>query len=102
MSNFYLCQGKAESRPADISATEYPIRKLLYFAVNKNLMHIIATDNWYTSMTVLIYVVVTIGAAFLGTIRVNKKGLPENGKFAKTEANRQVRGAMKQMSCCTS
>jgi hypothetical protein len=88
MSSFFLYQGKAEQRPADISATLYPpIMKLLVLAIYKNSMHILATVYWNTSILVLIYAVVTIGAAFLVTVRANKKGLPNVGNFAKTGAN---------------
>ena len=39
----------------------------------------------------------TSGNHYLGTIRVNKKGLPDEVKFPKTGKNKKVRGTMQQM-----
>jgi hypothetical protein len=97
MSNFFLYQGKAEVRPPNISATMWPIMKLLETGQHSNLGHIICTDNWYTSIAVLLFLA-SIGCAFIGTVKVNKSGLPPAGIFPKTGRGRKRRGEMKSMT----
>lgn len=98
LHNFYLYEGAAEIRPNDISATIFPFHKLLGpYECYKNKNHVLATDNWYTSVPAANYVTKTIKAEFVGTIKTNKKDLPVNGLFAKKGPSKQPRGAMKQM-----
>lgn len=75
LSNFYLYQGKAEARPADVPATLYPLTKQLPHPQYINLNHIIATDNWYTSIAAAEFVKTTIQADYIGTIKTNKSHL---------------------------
>ena len=96
MSNFFLYQGKAEIRPAGVTATQWPVQKLLSPRQYQNLNHIICTDNWYTSISVLLFLA-SIGCAFVGTIKVNKSGLPTVGIFPKTGRGKKRRGDMKAM-----
>ena len=98
MHNVYLYEGSAEHRPDNIPATLYPITKLFqpiekYY--NKN--HIVATDNWYTSLAVLKYVRDDLCNNFVGTCKVNKKGIPKEGIFPKVGRGKQRRGACRQM-----
>jgi len=81
-----------------VPATLYPIHKLFqpiekYYKKN----HIVATDNWYTSMAVLKYVRDDLCNHFVGTCKTNKKGIPKDGVFAKVGRGKQKRGACKQM-----
>lgn len=48
-SNFYIYTGKAEVRPDDVSATNYPAFKLTEKPVYRDRRHILYTDNWFTS-----------------------------------------------------
>jgi hypothetical protein len=94
MSNFYLYAGASEVRPNGVSATEYPVRKLLNWPQYQDKHHVICTDNWYTSLAVLLFCA-SISCHFLGTCKTNRSGLPENGKFATND--RQPRGTIKSM-----
>jgi hypothetical protein len=95
---FYLYRGKAEQRPDGISATAWPVHKLFTRKTeHQNKNHILTTDNWYTSIDVALSAAAT-GNHFIGTIKVNKQGLPDAGKFAKKGAGKKQRGVMKQMS----
>ena len=98
MHNVYLYEGSAENRPANVPATLYPIHKLFqpiekYY--NKN--HIVATDNWYTSLAVLKFVRDDLCNNFVGTCKTNKKGIPKDGIFPKVGRGKQQRGACRQM-----
>lgn len=99
LSNFYLYEGKAENRPANVSATLFPIQKLLNYDQYKDKNHLLATDNWYTSFEAFEYVTNEIGAHYIGTIKVNKRNLPKVGIFPKTGPDKKLRGEMKQMTC---
>jgi hypothetical protein len=94
MSNFYLYAGAAEVRPEGVTATEYPVRKLLDCPNYKHKNHVICTDNWYTSLAVLLFCA-SIGCHFLGTCKTNRSGIPDEGKFPAN--GRHPRGAMKSM-----
>lgn len=96
MSNFYLYQGKSEIRPENVSATVFPLEKLLENPVYHDVNHIIYTDNWYTSLPSL-DTVVKKGCHYVGTIKTNKKGLLF--KFAKTGKGKSNRGDMKMQYC---
>ena len=72
-------QQTAENRNG-VSATLYPIIKLLDHDIYKGKRHIIATDNWYTSIDVLKFVK-SLNAEYLGTIKTSKRGLPQEGIF---------------------
>jgi len=98
MHNVYLYEGSAENRPTNVPATLYPIHKLFqpvekYYKKN----HIVATDNWYTSLAVLKYVRDDLCNHFVGTCKTNKKGIPKDGIFPKVGRGKQQRGACKQM-----
>ncbi len=97
MTNFYLYEGAAENRDG-VSATLYPIIKLLNHDIYKGKRHIVATDNWYTSIDALKFVK-SINAEYVGTIKTNKRGLPQEGIFPKKGRGKKARGVMKQMSC---
>lgn len=96
-TNFYLYEGKAEQRPPDTPATLYPIKKLLEDQRYHNVNHLIATDNWYTSVPAAEFIKSEVHADYIGTIKTNKSHLPAEGKFAKTGGGRKRRGDMKQM-----
>lgn len=51
MHNVYLYEGSAEKRPRDVPATLFPIHRLFTpIELYANKGHIVATDNWYTSI----------------------------------------------------
>lgn len=96
MCNFYLYEGSAENRPANIPATEYPFHRLLDNDKFRFKNHILFADNWYTSMNTVRYCLEN-GNHFVGTVKTNKRKLPEEGKFAKSGKNKKARGEGKQM-----
>ena len=88
--NFLPYQGKDEQLPAGISATLWPIYKLtedpeLWFKDRT-----LATDNWYTSMNVVM-LCINRRFHFVGTCRKNVSGIPKHGLLPTTA----VRGTMK-------
>lgn len=98
MADAYNYEGIKENRPRDVPATLFPIHKLFqpierYF----NKGHIVATDNWYTSMAALTYIRDTLSNHFVGTCKANKQGIPKDGIFPKVGRGKQRRGASKQM-----
>lgn len=98
MMSFYLYQGKSESRPVDIPASEYPFHQLIGTKgkyQNKN--HIIVTDNWYTSIGSIKFCLGS-GNHSIGTVKTNKKGLCKATIFPKTGRGKQPRGAAIQMA----
>jgi hypothetical protein len=95
--NFFMYQGRDEDRPQGMAATVFPIWYLLKDRTQWNKKMILYVDNWYTSIAV-----VTLchawGIHVVGTTRVNKKGLPKEGIFAKSGRTKRDRGAMKCMA----
>jgi hypothetical protein len=98
---FYLYEGKAENRPADVPATLWPVQKL-FGEQFRDKNHVLYTDNWYTSMKSVQYIA-NLGNHATGTCLTNKTGLPDEGKFAKKKKGetgvkkKRERGEMKQM-----
>lgn len=90
--NVYLYRGAAEVREHNISATMYPVIKLtepLKSVANiKNYHYIFATDNWYTSIAVAVYLFITLGIYLIGTIKKNRQGIPKHSLLKKKEAAR--------------
>ena len=56
---------------------------------NKN--HLLATDNWYTSVVLAIFLL-SIGVHFLGTCKSNKKYIPKRALYKRTGKNKKERG----------
>lgn len=95
LTNFFMYLGKDEQRPAGMAATLWPVIKLTEPALYHEKEHILCTDNWYTQVEGA----VAVSAAprsmhYVGTIKVNKTGLPKKGLFAKTGAAKHARGDM--------
>jgi hypothetical protein len=86
-----MYQGASEER-GGWAATVYPVQKLLKNENYHNKNHILATDNWYTSLEVA-RICIKRGILFVGTIKVNRKGIPSNGIFPSKGKQRQ-RGEM--------
>ena len=85
--NFYLYGGKGEVRPDGLSATAYPIYRLLKDEVYHHKWHVLATDNWFSSMDVL-RICLERGMNFVGTFRPNKQGIPKDGVYTKNGPNK--------------
>ena len=93
--NFYLYRGKGELRPHGMSATAYPIFRLLDDSKYHDRWHILATDNWFSSMEVL-KICLRRGIHFVGTFRTNKQGIPKHGIYTKSGPLKpKARGDMK-------
>ena len=90
--DFYLYRGASEIRPPGVSASFYPIQVLTNYPEIKGKSRILALDNWYTSVEVVKYCL-ALGIHVVGTVRVNRKGLPRQGIFS-TKKNAQARGSM--------
>ena len=81
LSNFFPYRGKDEGREADIAATLYPVKVLTAPAMYHDKEHVLATDNWYTSMDVAKLVQEAPRKMhFVGTCKSNKRVLPKNAK----------------------
>ena len=78
---FYMYRGKDETRPAGVTATEYPVQKLCANAGFNHRGFIIGLDNWYTSLPLCIYMLTHLGIHVVGTVKTNRAGLPADGKF---------------------
>jgi hypothetical protein len=92
--NFFMYRGRDEERDENVSATLYPVVKLLSHSEYDNKGHVLSLDNWYTSMDAA-KVVKEKGMDLVGTIRVNKKGIPKKGIFKKTGKDKKRRGESK-------
>lgn len=79
----YLYHGAAEVRPHGVSATSFPVRKLTANPILHHRNHILAIDNWYTSIEVALHLL-EIGIHVLGTIKTNRKGIPKEAVLKKT------------------
>ena len=93
LHSFFLYQGKDEDRSefANCSATEYPVRRLMSDKRLCNKNHLLATDNWYTSVVLAIFLL-SIGVHFLGTCKSNKKYIPKRALYKRTGKNKKERG----------
>jgi hypothetical protein len=91
-------EGATETRDPAIAATVHPVKYLFVDNTTyRNRNHILVTDNWYTSMENMEQVLLS-GNHYLGTVRVNKKGLPpKEFHFPRTGRNKRQRGEMIQM-----
>jgi hypothetical protein len=75
MSRFYLYKGRKKQRPGDIPATLWPYKQLITEDMrDKN--YIIATDNWFTSMEAVEYILST-NNQLVGTVRKNRRNIPK-------------------------
>lgn len=81
--SFYLYQGSAEKRPQNMPATLYPVYMLTRNAILHGINHILCLDNWYTRIGVF-EMLRPLGIHVVGTVKVNKKGLPKEGIFKKS------------------
>jgi len=79
LCNFIMYQGKDHKRPAEYSATDWPVVKLVEHSKFHNKNHIFATDNWYTSFVLLVFLL-KIGIHYLVIISPNRDGVPKNRK----------------------
>jgi hypothetical protein len=98
LSNFYLYGGRDEDRPDHISASLHPIMKLTSNEDYRNKNHNIATDNWYTSINAATYVK-SIGMDFVGTVRLNRHGLPKNKPRQENACFTSKKHERGEMSC---
>jgi hypothetical protein len=93
LHNFRMYSGKDEERPAGMAATEWPVHELTRDPVYHNKGHILATDNWYTSINIVKHLY-SKGINFLGTVRANKKDLPKPYIYTKKGKAKKQRGEM--------
>ena len=94
-SNFMLYQGKDEARPNNLTATEYPVYSLLNFMQYHHMNHVLATDNWYTSIALFVMLLIW-GINSVGTIKTNRSGLPKQHLLPYKGKNVKPRGYMHQ------
>jgi hypothetical protein len=81
--------------PLLMSKTAYPIVRLVCNNVRyHNKGHVLFTDNWYTSIIIVLQLLLC-GIYFIGTILCNRKGLPKEGLLKKS--SRISRGTIKHM-----
>lgn len=94
--NFYMYNGAAEVRPAEFTATVYPVYKLLASTIYHFFNYILSTDNWYTSLHTWA-LCRQRGMHCNGTVKANVKNLPKEGLFPNKGRDKKDRGTMKQM-----
>jgi hypothetical protein len=71
----YFYEGKAEKRPSHVSATAFPVWRLLRMCPElHNHQRLLATDNWFTSSQTL-SIAAFFGIHTVGTIKTNRLGL---------------------------
>lgn len=92
--NFYMYRGKEEQRPPDVTATSWPVLKLLEGRRWEYRNFILGLDNWYTSVP-LARSLLQRGIHVVGTIKTNRSGLPASGKM---KDGKQARGDLKVMA----
>ena len=81
--------------PSLMSKTAYPVIRLVCNKMRfHNRGHILFTDNWYTSIFVVLQLLLH-GIHFIGTVLSNRKGLPKEGLLKKS--CRISRGTIKHM-----
>lgn len=92
--NFCMYGGRNEQRPEGLSATVYPVVKL----INPDIVHnkILACDNWYTSMLLIKKMKSNPyrGIEYVGTTKVNTKGIPKAFIFPKSGPRKRPRGTI--------
>jgi hypothetical protein len=94
--DFFMYRGKDENRPANVSATHWPVKKLTEDSRLHKKNHVLATDNWYTSIPVLREVCnATKDMHLVGTVKIKSRGLPPSAVMKKKDANDIPRGVMK-------
>ena len=79
-----------------MSATLYPVHKLTQNVCYHDVCHICHTDNWYTSCESCT-LCRTRKILCIGTVKINRKGLPKAGIFPKSGGGKQVKGVVKCM-----
>ena len=79
-----------------MSATLYPVHKLTFNERYHGLCHVCHTDNWYTSVE-MCQLCRARNILCVGTVKVNRKGLPKEGIFPKKGAGKRVKGDVKCM-----
>ena len=79
-----------------MSATLFPVHKLTLNDCYHDVCHICHTDNWYTSVESCVLCRQRKILA-IGTVKINRKGLPKAGIFPKTGGGKQVKGVVKCM-----
>ena len=95
LSNFFMYAGKDEERPDDLPATVYPVVKLTEPSIYHGKGHVMCTDNWYTSIDLVkILSSAPRDMHFVGTVRVNKRGLDPTCVFRPAGPGKKQRGAM--------
>jgi len=93
--NFFHYRGKDERRPANQSATLYPVLKLTEEPDLYRKDHIVYHDNWYTQLDGIIALKLPPRKMDVcGTVKANKKGLPKSSIFKKTGAGAKNRGTI--------
>jgi hypothetical protein len=99
LHNWFMYQGKDEQRPNGMSATMYPITRLLDRAeLYHNHNHLLALDNWYTSIAAAVWLK-DRGIDVTGTIKLNRKNLPNKAKLPKKGRNKKAKGYMHTYKC---
>jgi len=89
--NFFIYEGRDHRIPPDTSASNYPVLKLTDDPRFHHKNHIVAVDNWFTSLT-LVQRLWARGIHCVGTIRTNRKGLPREAILKKTGRDKAPRG----------
>jgi hypothetical protein len=89
-------RGKDERRPADLSASEYPVIALTEIEELYDDSYSIYMDNWFTSIKLALKLMTEPRCmGVVGTIRTNRKGVPKKAIYQKRGGRAIDRGSMK-------
>jgi hypothetical protein len=93
LSNFYLFRGKDSDRPADVSASAYPVVKLTEPQQYHHRNHICYIDNYFNGVK-LLATLISRGIHGAGTVRSNrvKSSAREISLFWSNSSKKGVRG----------
>jgi hypothetical protein len=90
-----MYRGKDEARPTDVAATMWPVVQLADNACYYWKGHVLALDNWYTSIEVIKYCIQDpLNIEVVGTVKTNRTGLHKRALFPATGANKRARGTI--------
>jgi len=90
LMNFFMYMGKDEARPPGVSATEYPVHRLLSPVIFHNINLVLATDNWYTSIKLAMFYLDFISISLGPSSRTPKEF--QRIKYSRRQARASIAG----------
>jgi hypothetical protein len=85
-----------QEKKGGLSASSYPVRELTCNTDFHGWLHVLHLDNWFSSLET-IQLCRMVQMHHVGTVRVNRKGLPKEGIFPKKGKGKMEKGTVKCM-----